>query len=115
MLGPPKCYCMLLLFAEGRADAGPIIKIPWDCPDGFPENTPNHSDTHPFGMQRGCLGTDVTRCPWLKLRAVPHAQTNLTLLMQFNKESLCYQKQGHGESGKVQREMWPQVTQDLII
>lgn len=42
--GPPKCYCLLLLFAKGSADARTVIKIPGNCPDGFPENNPNHSD-----------------------------------------------------------------------
>lgn len=79
--GLTECYCLLLLFAKGSADASITIKIPWNCPDGFPENSPNNSDTYPFGMQRGCLGTDLTRCPWLRLHAVLHAQTNLTSQM----------------------------------
>lgn len=78
MPGPPKCYCLLLMFAKGSADASILIKIPWNFLDGFPENSPNNSDTYPFGMQRGCLGRDLTRRPWLKLHAVLHVQTNFT-------------------------------------
>ena len=37
--GPPKCYCLLLLFAQSSATASAVIKIWWHCPDGFPEYT----------------------------------------------------------------------------
>jgi hypothetical protein len=87
---PPKCYCFLLLFAKGGTDASTIVKIPRNCPDGFPQNNPSHSDTYSHSMQKGCLGTDLTPSPWLTLHTVLHAQKNFIPQIKLNKESLDY-------------------------